>query len=123
LSEFAEQAIFFNWVRYRALTDERFDLIWHTPNGGSRHPAEARRLKEVGVQAGVPDVFCAIPTTAHPGMFLEFKYGKGRLGENQVHYLRLLRQQGYKCEVVYSHTEAIKAVCEYLQITDDLYQI
>lgn len=30
---------------------------WATPNGGHRNPVTARRLKSLGVKAGIPDLF------------------------------------------------------------------
>lgn len=36
---------------------------WHTPNGGERRSAfEGKRLKEIGVQAGIHDLFYLRPT-------------------------------------------------------------
>jgi hypothetical protein len=57
-------------------------VAWHTPNGGSRHGAEAKRLKEMGVLAGIPDYFMLWGRLYG----LEFKEpgGEGRLSDAQL---------------------------------------
>lgn len=57
-------------------------VYFHVPNGGNRDPREAKRLKESGVKAGVPDlVFLAY----HRFYCLELKEpgGKGHLSPAQ----------------------------------------
>lgn len=44
--------------------------FWHTPNGGERRDGfEGKRLKEMGVQAGVPDLLFLRPTRFTEGTF------------------------------------------------------
>jgi hypothetical protein len=44
--------------------------FWHTPNGGERRDAfEGKRLKEMGVVAGVPDLLFLRPTQFTEGVF------------------------------------------------------
>ena len=77
---------------------------WHTPNGGKRHPREARRLKEMGVRAGVSDlilvhnkeIFC-----------LELKAPKGRESESQLQFLEDMKRAGAFCEIAYGLDEAL----------------
>lgn len=56
-------------------------LWWHTPNGGKRHPAEARKFRDMGVLAGVPDLTFILPG----GLvgFIELKAGKNGLEATQ----------------------------------------
>lgn len=56
-------------------------ITWHTPNGGKRDAFEAKRLKELGVLAGFPDV-AHLWGALH---LLEFKEpGGGRLSPAQI---------------------------------------
>lgn len=61
----------------------RPDVVYfHVPNGGDRDPREAKRLKQSGVKAGVPDLIFL----AHQRFYcLELKEpgGKGRLSKAQ----------------------------------------
>jgi hypothetical protein len=57
-------------------------VYFHVPNGGRRDGFEAKRLRESGVKAGVPDLIFL----AHQRFYcLELKEpgGRGRLGEAQ----------------------------------------
>ncbi|MGQ3040562.1 MAG: VRR-NUC domain-containing protein [Brevundimonas sp.] len=49
-------------------------LWWHTPNGGYRHPREARKLKDMGVRPGVADLVLILP--GNIAAFIELKVGR-----------------------------------------------
>lgn len=49
-------------------------LWWHVPNGGYRHPAEARKLQDMGVRPGVADLCFVLPGGLSG--FIELKAGK-----------------------------------------------
>ena len=51
-------------------------MWWHVPNGGSRHPGEARKLKDMGTRAGVADLAFVLPDGR--AAFIELKAPKGR---------------------------------------------
>jgi len=51
-------------------------LFYHCPNGGSRHPREARKFKDMGVLPGVADL-CFVLPDGRAG-FIEMKADKGR---------------------------------------------
>lgn len=56
-------------------------VYWHTPNGGSRRDAfEGKRLRQIGLKAGIPDLFLL-----HGGRLyaLEMKAPGGRLSPAQ----------------------------------------
>lgn len=61
LAEDDEHAIVAQWLDWRRV------LWWHTPNGGSRHSAEAAKLKRLGVRPGVPDFLIATAPPKRPG--------------------------------------------------------
>lgn len=50
MSEADEQQAVVEWCDLKGVP------IFHIPNGGFRHPAEAKHLKAQGVKAGVPDL-------------------------------------------------------------------
>ena len=50
MSEADEQRVVVEWCDWMRIP------VFHIPNGGSRHKAEAARLKAQGVKAGVPDL-------------------------------------------------------------------
>ena len=106
------QSLFFNWIRWQRKDLEPF--IFAIPNGGWRHPAVARKLKEEGVKAGVFDVFVAIPNHSHAGLWIEMKAGKNKLTEAQEVFMRNMLINNYDCVICYSLEEAQQALKDYL---------
>jgi hypothetical protein len=57
------------------------NVFWtHVPNGGHRHIAVGRKLKEMGTRAGVPDLLFLIDGRLHE---LELKAARGTLSAVQ----------------------------------------
>lgn len=117
-----EQALFFHWV------DGHLDLhpvmrwIYAIPNGGQRNKLTAVKLKATGLRSGVWDVLVPYPTSSDSGAFIhglwiEFKYGKNGLTDNQKEFRRDLEPFGWGFEVVYSSDEAIEIVKKYLDLS------
>ncbi|TPL06417.1 VRR-NUC domain-containing protein [Mesorhizobium sp. B2-4-14] len=57
-------------------------LVFHTPNGGYRTPAEAGRLRRMGTMAGIPDICVLLPYGRT--VWLEIKPPGGRLSADQI---------------------------------------
>lgn len=68
------------------------ELIWATPNGGSRNKYEAARLKLEGVLPGVSDLVVIFPNKI---LFIELKYGKGKQTEHQLLFERKIKSKGF----------------------------
>lgn len=88
--------------------------LFHIPNGGYRHPIEAKKLKSMGVKKGVSDLFLAYPNFTYHGMWQEVKTEKGKLSVEQDEWLSAMREVGYACEVVRSVNESIDFFLSYL---------
>lgn len=114
-SEHDEQCAVFDWVRVKANHDERYRQIYAVPNGGSRHPAEAARMKRAGVKAGVSDICVDIPAGSYHGLKIEMKVKGNHLTPLQSKYLELAAKYGYKTAVCYSASEAISILQEYFK--------
>ena len=81
----------------------------HIPNGGKRGEIAGARLKQEGMRAGMPDVYCA----AHGRhVWLEVKAADGRPSRNQIECHADLRRRGVSVVVVYSQDEAVEACRE-----------
>lgn len=58
------------------------NLLWfHPANGGYRNPREAKKLKDMGVMPGVPDMAFVLPGGLSG--FIELKAGKNTLQPSQ----------------------------------------
>lgn len=106
------QSAFFCWMgsKYPKLRPICFAI----PNGGSRHPLEAKNLRLQGVTAGIPDVFIPVAKKSHHGLFLEFKSKNGKLTPLQSQKIDLLRGQGYQVEVCYEFDQAVNIFTNYM---------
>ena len=90
-------------------------LLFAIPNGGSRHPAEAVRLKKEGVRPGVLDLFYMEPKDQYHGLFIEMKRRKQSLSVisgGQKHFADRAKAQGYAVKVCWGAEQA-KAALEW----------
>jgi hypothetical protein len=111
-----EQAAFFRWLRRFTSAYPDLAKIYHTPNGGWRHAATARKIKLMGGVPGVPDVTVPIPARGYHSLWLEFKYGRNRLTPHQKDFAAFLTQHDHAFYVVRSAEEAAEIIAEYLDI-------
>lgn len=72
-------------------------LMFHIPNGGKRTAVEAARFKAMGVVAGVPDLFLALPGNGYHGMFIEVKKPGEKPRPEQKKQMALFAQNRYYC--------------------------
>lgn len=90
-------------------------LLFAIPNGGKRNLITAKKLKAEGVKSGVLDLFFAYPLKGYCGLFIETKFGKNDLTENQIFYKKEFEAQGYKCCVYWTLEEFIQIMEEYIE--------
>lgn len=112
MSEHDEQVKLINWAK----TVPELDCLFAIPNGGQRHIAVAAKLKREGVRAGVPDIFVALARGGYHGLFLEMKFGKGRLSDKQIIWLERLHLNNYKTIVAHGFIEARFEILSYLNL-------
>jgi hypothetical protein len=111
-----------DWADRQAATEPALELLFHSPNGGSRHGAEAKKLRQMGTRQGVPDLLLPyaarkskwMDANQYSGLALELKSPSGRLRDNQKWWLKRLWQQGWAIGVAYGFDEAIHVIQRYL---------
>ena len=88
------------------------NLLWfHPANGGSRHPAEAAKLKGMGVRPGVSDLLVFWPT----GMgAIELKVGKNKMTDTQKIFAQQWMQFGGKFAECRSLDDVIDTLKDWL---------
>ena len=75
-------------------------LLYHIPNGGSRHRLEAVHLKQQGVRAGVPDLCLPVARDGCHGLYVEMKRTKGgRVSPEQMGWMEALKAEGHMVAV------------------------
>ena len=122
------QAAFIAYANLMALKDERWGYIYHSANGGYRHPKTAAKLKEDGVRAGVPDI--CVPCAGNVkdpfadtgeqnsfechALYIEFKAGRNNMTTAQQLFANGLIKMGNHHVVCRSAEEAIDLVTDWL---------
>lgn len=88
---------------------------WHVPNGGTRNIIEARKLKTMGVKAGIWDIHCY-----YKGQFsiIEMKTETGQLSPIQKDWGNQMKQMGAKLYLCRSLADFQKAFKEIFHLTD-----
>jgi hypothetical protein len=118
--EAIEQRLFVK--RWRTDPRTRAHPACAVPNGGRRSAREASLMKAEGVEAGVPDWLCFWPSfdKRAVGLAIEFKSptGKGRVSDNQKRWHELLRNAGWRVEIVTTAADAWRVVTSHLGISD-----
>ena len=69
------------------------NLIFSIPNGGSRNPIEALKLKKTGTLAGVSDLIIMVPNRI---IFLELKTESGIQSEVQKNFQNKVEALGFE---------------------------
>lgn len=115
-SEDTEQMAVMDWVRWNMRRYPELELLHHIPNGGSRNAAEGRKLKAMGVKAGVPDLHLPVPKADYCGLYIELKYEDGRIQDSQKDFLRTAARYGNYCVVCYGADAAIAVLEDYVNL-------
>ena len=117
-SEDIEQINVINWAKCQLQIYPELKWLYHIPNGGSRYKAEAVKLKQMGVKAGVSDLCLPYPKGIYCGLYIEMKYDKGRLQDTQKEFLHDMAEAGHYVATCYTAEETIKVIEEYVNLID-----
>jgi hypothetical protein len=114
-TEAEEQITLFSWAEIQSGKYPELNLLYHVPNGGSRHKAEAGRLRAEGVKAGVPDLCLPVARGEYHGLYIELKRQRGgKASSFQTEWLSALSAQGYKAALCCGWQQAAEVIIEYL---------
>lgn len=89
------------------------NVVIHIPNEGARTIQYGRRLKEMGMRAGVSDLFIALARRGYHGAWLELKSQDGLISAKQQQFLDDMAAQGYYTCVCFSIDETIEKIKWY----------
>lgn len=115
--EDVEQMCLFRWAKANEGAHPELELLFHIPNGGKRGKAEAARFKEMGVKAGVSDIFLPVARDGHHGLWIELKrLHDGRPTKAQLEWLERMTAEGYVAAVCRGWVQAARLICAYMHI-------
>lgn len=100
MSEYIEQSSWVKWIKhyYPHLT------IYHIPNGEHRNIKTAVKLKNMGVRAGVWDLYCM-----DYKLYIEFKKNnKEVLSKDQIEFKKIALKTGHQVMLVYGFDDGVK---------------
>ena len=102
------------WVRFNPLLKR---LVLHFPNEGRRSIRYGKLLKDMGMRAGVSDLFIAMGNHGYLGAWIELKSTQGTVSEAQTDFLKDMSEQGYFTAVCWSIDEAINLIKWYCRLS------
>ena len=117
LSEDSIQIMVMRWARTVEHNGRPLaDYLHHSPNGGSRHIAEAAKFKRMGVKRGYPDLILDVAKGGYYGARIELKKATGgRTSKEQKERLQMLADEGYYAVVAKGYDEAVEVISKYME--------
>jgi hypothetical protein len=115
-SEDTEQINVISWAAWNVNRYPELKWLHHIPNGGSRNKAEAIKLKQMGVKAGVSDLCLPYPKGVYCGLYIEMKYGNNRQQDTQKEFLADMAEAGHFVATCYSAGDAVTVIEEYCSL-------
>jgi hypothetical protein len=122
--EHGEQVRLMTWAGIMEFQYPELALLYAIPNGGQRNIIVAKRMKDEGMKAGVPDLHLPVARGDYHSLYIEMKApslkpkrgGKGGVSALQANWHRVLSEQGNRVVVCYGFKEAETALTEYLSL-------
>lgn len=111
-----EQATLMTEIKIRY--PEVYTNLHHTPNGGHRSWAEAKRLKAQGTKPGIPDLQLTLARGGYFGLFIEFKatVEPAAVSPEQYACIERLTREGYLAVVCYGHFDTMECLRAYMAL-------
>jgi hypothetical protein len=116
--EVQEQRAFFVWLRLHSRQFPELRWVHAIPNGLWLEPKRGAEAVELGLTAGVWDVFVPMSSSGCNGLYIELKAGRNRLTTEQVAFRAALEPLGFRFVVCRNWLEASETVCEYLDLKE-----
>ena len=110
ISERSLQKCVMKWVY---LNPTLRNVVIHIPNEGKRTPHYGKSLKDIGMRAGVSDLFIAMIRHGYGGAWIELKSKQGTLSDYQKKFLRDMAEQNYFTKICRSIEETIEFIKWY----------
>lgn len=115
MSEHDAQVTLFNWAKLEERKYPKLKKMFAIPNGGLRNKRVAGKLRMEGVKSGVLDILLPVKTDSYSGLFIEMKFGRNKLTDNQKIWKEYFEEEGFQTAVCYSWVEARDIIIDYLK--------
>lgn len=116
MNESQHQRAVITWARLMQGTMPELKYLYAIPNGGYQATARSvARLKAEGLKPGVSDLHLPVPRKGYHGLWIEMKAEKGKLSDEQKHWLDSMVFLGHAAYVCRSWAEARDLITLYLK--------
>jgi hypothetical protein len=125
-TEHLEQVAVIGWARAHEYQWPELRWLFAVPNGaklpyhkdarGHRYSRQAEILLEEGLLPGVSDLVLPCARGPYHALFIELKYGRNTLTEEQAAFLEAMLAAGYMARAEWGADAAIGALEEYLRL-------
>ena len=116
-SETTEQMEIFLWADRLSKWIPELKLMYHVPNEGKR--TNGAVLKKAGLKAGVPDICLPVARRGYNALYIELKYGSGKLTKAQKDFVKKLKRENNLVKVAYGADQAEEIIRHYLAKADN----
>lgn len=89
-------------------------LGWGRDRDGNRYSREGVKLKAEGLRPGVPDYFLPAIRLPYYGLYIELKVGRNVPSSDQIFFLLLARNAGYRATCCWGFDAARSVLDRYL---------
>lgn len=106
--------LFFDFVRYKALSDPRLSSCYHIPNENKASIPRRITLARAGLLKGIPDICVPIPVGKYGALYIELKIKPNKPTREQRKVIEHLNTLGNYACICWSGSEAIQTLERYL---------
>lgn len=110
--EHDQQVDLFKWRDLSLHTYPELTWMFAIPNSARRSPRQGAWMKAEGLRSGVWDIFIPWPVQKYCGCFVEMKYGKNDLTDEQIKFKN--DNTAYYFIVAYDWISAKDQIIQYL---------
>lgn len=112
------QATVFTWCKLHETKYPILKSIYAIPNGSHKSVSQRVKFQRTGLRPGMPDICLPAPIFSEKigALYIELKRAKGKLSENQITMIEILKEQGNAVHVAYSFEEAIKIIEDFCKL-------
>lgn len=124
-SEHAHQTALFCKISQHLTTHPELKWVFAIPNGGTRNPIEAARLKTAGVKSGVSDICVPFARQGYHGFYIEMKKPKNQRGPAgaespaQKEFGEFITNENYLYKCCIGWEDAWNAIAWYIGINHE----
>jgi hypothetical protein len=119
-TEHAHQSALIDWWK---LQHKKYGLpefsLYAIPNSGKRTPQQGAWMVAEGLRKGVLDLHLPVPRGGFISLWVEMKFGTGKLTQEQKEFKAWQESIGAKCVVCYTWIEARDEIKSYLKLSKE----